>query len=227
MEKLLADAMKDPAALEYMEKMGHDINKAMDALSKMTPDEIEKQMSQAFGELTDSKMLDAIMGSPEQVLQTLEMTGMVGAEELAKMKADPAYFDSKMRESFGQVQKLFQDPEMAGYMTKALTDMTELFQKGGTLMEELEKLAGSGADLSDDTTIEKARKSLLEGSTLLSGGSKNPNPLLQKLLENEEMQSILQDTNKFRDSVKEGRKVLGLKEGGGGGLGVGAGIGEL
>lgn len=214
MEKMLEEAMKDPAAMEYMEKMGHDFTKAIDQLSKMTPEEIEKQMAEAFGALTNDKMLDAIVGSKEEVLQQLEMTGMIPPDELAKMKADPAYFDAKMRDSFGQMQSLFQDPEMAGYMSKAITSMTEMFQKGGTFMEELEKLmaatdggmGGGTGDWSDDTTIEKARQSLLAG-----GLNTNKNPLLQKLLDNEEMKSIVQDTNKFRESVREGQKVLGLK----------------
>ncbi|KAL7557749.1 hypothetical protein ACA910_006223 [Epithemia clementina (nom. ined.)] len=214
MAKLLEEAMKDPVAMEYMEKMGHDINKAMDQLSKMTPEEIEKQMSEAFGALTDDKMLEAIMGSKEEVLKQMELMGMIPADELAKMKADPAYFDAKMKESWSQMQTLFQNPEMAQYMTQALTSMTEMFQKGGTLMDELEKFAGSG-DLSDDKTIEEARRALLDGDLAAK------NPMLKKLLDNDEMKSILKDTKKFRESVKEGRKVLGLKDD------VGARIGEL
>ena len=214
MQKMMEDAMKDPAAMQYLEKMGHDIGSAMEQLSKMTPEELESSMKEAFSALTDDSMLDALMGSPEDVLKNLEMTGIIPADELAKMKADPDYFKAKMKESFGQMQNMFQDPEMAGYMTQALNGMTELFQNGGALMSELEKLVGSD-DLASAEKIEEARKALLEGDA--------SNPMLQQLMGNDEMKAMLQDPQKFRDAVQEGRRALGADKK----QKVGAGIGEL
>ena len=225
MAKFLEDAMKDPGAKEYLEKMGHDFGQAMDQLSKMTPEEMEKQMADVFGALTDDKMLDAIVGSKDDVLKQLEMTQMVPPDELVKMKADPEYFEQKMKESFGQMKDMFRDPQMAGYMSEALTGMSELFQQGGGIMKEIEQMVGPGG-LLDDTTIEDARNALLQGDFSASGGVNN-HPILKEMLEKEEFKALLQDTEKFRETIKEGRKVLGLGAAAGAARGVGAGIGEL
>mmetsp|Transcript_5663 Transcript_5663/g.7439 ORF Transcript_5663/g.7439 Transcript_5663/m.7439 type:complete len:282 (-) Transcript_5663:376-1221(-) len=211
MQKMLEEALKDPQAKEYLEKMGHNFEEAMDQLSKMSPDEMKKQMEDAMASLTDTNMIDNIVGQREEVLQQLEMTKTVPPEELVKMRADPAYFELKMRESFGQIKEMFNNPEMADYMAEAMQGMTEMFSASGELFSEIEKLVSSG-ELSDDSKIEEARLQLL-------GGDFANNPLLSEMLGKEEMMHIVNDPAKFREGVKEGQRALGL--------GVGAGVGEL
>eukprot|EP00523_Entomoneis_sp_CCMP467_P005484 CAMPEP_0168744244 /NCGR_PEP_ID=MMETSP0724-20121128/13991_1 /TAXON_ID=265536 /ORGANISM="Amphiprora sp., Strain CCMP467" /LENGTH=282 /DNA_ID=CAMNT_0008791897 /DNA_START=127 /DNA_END=975 /DNA_ORIENTATION=+ len=222
MQKMLEDAMKDPEAREYLEKMGHNFEDAMGKLSKMSPEEMKKSMGDAMASLTDSTVVDAIVGQREEVLKQLEMTKAVPAEELAKMKVDPAYFELKMRESFGQIKDMFDKPEMAEMMTQAMQGMTEMFSASGELMQEIEKLVSSG-ELTDDTKIEEARLQLLTGDF-------ENNPLLKEMLQKQEMLDIVKDPVKFRQGVKQGQQALGL--GGLGGQGAaaaarGAGMGEL
>jgi len=214
MQKMLEDAMKDPEAKKYLEQMGHNFEDAMEQLAKLSPDQMKKQMEDAMASLTDSSMVDTIVAQRDEVLKQLEMTKSVPAEELAKMKADPNYFELKMRESFGQIKDMFNKPEMAEYMTQAISGMTEMFSASGELMKEIEKLAESG-ELTDDSKIEEARLQLIKGDF-------DSNPLLKEMLEKDEMLEILQDPKKWREGIKEGQKALGL-----GGLGQGAGIGEL
>ena len=203
--------MKDPEAREYLESMGHNFEQAMEQLAKMSPDEMKKQMEDAMASLTDSSMIDAIVGQRDEVLKQLEMTKTVPAEELAKMKADPQYFELKMRESFGQIKDMFSNPEMAGYMTEAIKGMTEMFSASGELFQEIEKLASTG-EFTDDSKIEEARIQLLKGDFA-------NNPLLSEMLGKDEMMDIVKDPVKFRQGVKEGQRALGL--------GAGAGVGEL
>merc|ERR1712226_376529 len=117
----------------------------------------------------------------------------------------------KMRESFGQIKDMFSNPEMADYMTQAMTGMSEMYSSSGELMNEIQKLAASG-ELADDTKIEEARLNLLKGDI-------ENNPLLKEMLASDEMMEIVKDPVKFREGVKEGQAALGL--------GQGAGIGEL
>ena len=210
-QAMLEEAMKDPEAREYLESMGHNFEQAMEQLAKMSPDEMKKQMEDAMASLTDSSMIDAIVGQRDEVLKQLEMTKTVPAEELAKMKADPQYFELKMRESFGQIKDMFSNPEMAGYMTEAIKGMTEMFSASGELFQEIEKLASTG-EFTDDSKIEEARIQLLKGDFA-------NNPLLSEMLGKDEMMDIVKDPVKFRQGVKEGQRALGL--------GAGAGVGEL
>lgn len=211
MQKLMEEAMKNPEAQQYLEQMGHNFEEAMEKLSGMSPEEMKKQLEEAMSSLTDSSVFDSIVQEREAILKQLEMTKAVPPEELAKMKVDPEYFELKMRESFGEIKDLFSNPEMAEYMTKAISGMSEIFSSSSEFMKEVEKLVESG-ELSDNSKIEEARLQLLKGDMI------KENPLLKEMLGDEEMKKLVQDPEKFRENVLKGQKTL---------FGRGAGIGEL
>lgn len=198
--------MNDPETLKYLEQMGDQFGSAMEQLAKMSPEELEKQMEQAMKLLTGSDILDSVISQQDEILRTLEASGTVPPEELAKFKADPDYFELKMRESFDQMQGMFKDPEMVQAMTSAMTGMKELFGSSQALAGEMSKLL-EGGDLTDDDKLEEARLQLLSGDF----GS---NPLLEEMLKSDELKGVLKDPKKWRESVKEG--VAGMKGGFGG-----------
>jgi hypothetical protein len=192
MQDMWAEALKDPEAMKAFEQMGDQFGSAMEGLSKMTPEELQKQMEDAMKMLTDGDMVDTIVQNKDEILQQLELAGTVPPEELAKFKADPAYFELKMRESFDQMKDIFEDPEMMKTMTEAMGGMQELMNNPNMLSELL------GSELASDEKIEEARLELLSGD----------NEVLKGMFDTEEMQAILKDPVKFRETVKEGQEGM-------------------
>jgi hypothetical protein len=188
----MMEMMKDPETMKAMEQMGDQFAGAMDGLSKMSPEELMQQMEEAMKMLTDGDMVEALLGNKNDILKELESAGTVPPEELAKFKADPAYFELKMRESFSQMEDIFKDPEMMKTMTDAMSGMQEMMGDPDALASLM------GEALADDDKIEEARLELLRGD----------NPALSAMFDNAEMQEILKDPIKFRDQVKEGQKGM-------------------
>jgi hypothetical protein len=207
---LFADALNDPQTQQYLEQMGQQFGAAIEQLSQMSPEELEAQMQQAMNMLTQTDMVETVIQQRDEIIKSLEASGGVPPEELARYKTDPEYFELKMRESFEQMKGLMTDPEYVKTMTEAMGSMKELMSAQGGLFEELEALMGSG-DMNDDGKIEKARLELLSGKF-------NDNKLLKDMLDSDEMQELLNNPQAWRESVKEGSKNW---------AGRGAGVGEL
>lgn len=214
MQDLWKDAMNDPETMKQMEQMGDKFGEAMEELSKMTPEQLQQQMQDAMSMLTDGDMADQILGKKDEVLKSLEQTGMVSAEELAKFKEDPEYFELKMRESFGQMKDVFNDPEMIKGAMNMMQGIGGADGAGGDMMKEMAKAFTEGLDT--DEKIEEARLEILSNPELSS------NPMLKQMFDAPEFKEVLADPVKWRESVKEGRTAFAE-----GGLGAGAGVGEL
>jgi hypothetical protein len=197
MQDMWAEALNDPETMKAFEQMGDQFGAAMEGLSKMSPEQLQQQMEDAMKMLTDGDMVDTIVKNKEEILQQLELAGTVPPEELAKFKADPEYFELKMRESFGQMKDIFEDPEMLKTMTEAMGGMQELLDNPNMLTELM------GSELASDEKIEEARLELLSGE----------NPALTGMFDTDEMQAILKDPVKFREIVKEGQQdMMGMGE---------------
>lgn len=206
MQELWKNALNDPETMKQMESMGAKMGEAMEELSKMTPEQMQQQMQEAMEMLTNGDMTEQILGKKDEVLASLEASGMVSAEELAKFKADPKYFEEKMRESFGQMKDVFSDPKMI----QGAMDMMKGAGAGGSdMMQEMAKAFSEGLDT--DEKIEEARLEILSNPEL------SANPMLKQMFATDDFKEVLYDADKWRDSVKEGRKVFTQ----------GAGVGEL
>jgi hypothetical protein len=210
LRSMFADALQDPETQQYLEQMGQQFGAAIEQLSQMSPEQLEQQMQEAMKLLTQGDMVETVIQQREEIIKSLEASGGVPPEELARYKSDPAYFELKMRESFDQMKGLLTDPEYVKTMSEAMGGMKELLSAEGGLFNELEALMGSG-DLTDDSKIEKARLELLSGKF-------DDNKLLKDMIDTDEMQALLNNPKKWRDSVKEGSRNL---------VGRAAGVGEL
>jgi hypothetical protein len=102
LQELWQDAMKDPEAMKQFEQMGDTFKQAMEQMSKMSPEELQKQMQSVLGMLGENDILEGVLKKKDEIIAQLEATHAVPVEELAKYKADPEYFELKMRESFEQ-----------------------------------------------------------------------------------------------------------------------------
>ncbi|KAL3944531.1 MAG: hypothetical protein SGBAC_001399 [Bacillariaceae sp.] len=208
LEKLLGDV--DPSQLEDMAGLGDYFNEVMEMMGNMSPEELEKQMKDAMEMLSGGDMMAGMLDMQDEIIKTLEESGQVSAEELAKYKADPEYFEQKMKESFGQMQDLFSDPETLKAATAGIQGMTELFQNPDKLGEVFQTLMG---DFDNDEKIEEVRQQLLA----------NPDvgiPGLSEAFDTPEMKEMLSDPQKWREGVKEGKAMFGAGA-------AGAGVGEL
>ena len=208
-QEMFAGVFNDPEAMEAMAAMGQDMQKAMNDLAEMDPEDLQKQMNEVFELMTQGSMVDSIVDKKDEVLRSLEQSGMVSAEELQKYKEDPAYFEEQMRGAFDQMQGLFSDPDVLKNAADAMIAMQQAFSDPA--ITELTKLLEGG--LEDDDEIEEARLDLLANPDLAG------NPVLASLFADEgDFQDILRDPKKWRDSVKEGQGVF---------KGQTAGVGEL
>ncbi|CAJ1949518.1 unnamed protein product [Cylindrotheca closterium] len=208
LESLLGDI--DPSQLEQLAGIGEYFNEVMELMGDMSPEELEKQMKDAMEMLTGGDMMKGMMGMQDEIIKTMEESGQVSAEELAKYKADPEYFEQKMKESFGQMQELFNDPDTLKAATEGIKGMTDLYKNPEKLGEMFQTLMG---DFDNDEKIEEVRQQLLANPDLGIPG-------LSEAFETPEMKEMLSDPQKWREAVKEGKGMFGAGA-------AGAGVGEL
>jgi hypothetical protein len=208
MQDMWKQALSDPDTMQQLEALGDKFSDALDELSKMSPEQLQQQMQEAISMLTDGEMADTIISKKDEVLASLEKTGMVAPDELAKFKADPDYFELKMRESFDQMKGIFNDP-------KLMKAAAESMQNSQQMMQELSRAFTEGLD--SDEKIEEARLEILKNPEL------STNPMLQGMFQSEDFKEILNDPKRWKESVKEGQKAFtqGAK------FSQGAGVGEL
>lgn len=202
MQQLMADALKDPEMMQYMEQLSAN---AMAELENMTPEKIMETMEQ----ITSGDMIEKTLGQKDEVLATLEATGMVPPEEIARYKADPAAFEKDIKDAFNQMNDLFTNPEMVGSVMDMMKGMGSVMANPEAALGELAKVMAG--ELDDDDKIEEARLQLLQNPDLAGGA-------LSAIFDTDEMREILNDPEKWKQSVKEGQ---GMLLGGAGGAGVG------
>lgn len=216
-EQMLEKMMSDPETMKQMQELGEQFGEAIGALGDMSPDAIQNELKGVFDMFSDDSVVDSIVDKKDEVLESLATTGLVPPEELARFKSDPEYFEQKIKESFGQMKGLFDDPEML----KAASETMKNFGQGMS-DEGLQDLSSSIlSELNSDEKIEEARLQLLQDPDLAG------NPAMAELFQSEEMKELLSDPVKWRESIKEGRDVLTETFGGSAGKSEGAGVGEL
>lgn len=199
LQAMMEEVMKDPETMKQVNAIGEQFNQYLSELSKMDPGQLESQLEEAFKLLTNTDMVDTILGKKDEVLQSLQDTGLVPPEELIKYKTDPEYFEQQVKESFGQMKDIFSNPDMLKMAGETVTGLTkELFGKGG-MMDEFTNALN---DLSDDDKIEEARLKLLQDPDVAG------NPSLAAMFKSPEMKEVLQDPKKWRESVKQGQGIL-------------------
>jgi hypothetical protein len=159
--------------------------------------------------LQSGDMMESMRQYQGDILKTLEEAGQIDPEELAKYKTDPEYFEQKMKESFGQMQELFSDPEVLKQATESMQGLSDMFNNPGALDDMLGELL---KDFDDDEKIEEVRQLFLASPDL-------GHPALTEMFDTEEMKATLNDPVKWRETVKEGQGLLNR--------GAGAGVGEL
>lgn len=218
-EAMLEKMMSDPEMMQQMQQMGEQFGEALSSLGDMDPDQIQNELKGVFDMFDDASVMESIVDKQDEVLESLAATGLVPPEELAKFKADPKYFERKIKESFGQMKDLFDDPEMLAAASETMKNFGQ-----GLSGEGLQDLSSSLlSELSSDEKIEEARLQLLQDPELAG------NPALAELFQSGEMKELLQDPVKWREQIKEGRDLLTESFGGAGagGKSEGAGVGEL
>lgn len=187
----------DPKMLEEMAGLGDQLDLVMKMMAEMSPEELEKQMKDAMEMLQSGDMMKNMLEHQDDILTTLEQSGQIDPDELAKFKADPEYFEQKMKDSFEQMGALFSDPEMLKLATESMAGLGALYknpEKMNEMMAEMMK------EFSSDEKIEEVRQMLL--------GSPDDLGAYAEMFDNPEMKEILSDPQKWRETVKEGQKIF-------------------
>lgn len=191
---MLKSAMENPEYLKQMGGLGDQFGEALEQMMKMSPDELAVQLEAAMKMMTDSDIVDNIVGKKDEVIQSLEASGAVTPEELARYKTDPAYFELKMRESFEQMGDLLQNPEYIAKAAEVMKDMGKVMGDPDALSNVM-KIMGEG--MQDEGHVEDARQKFLAGDF---GGM----PGMKEMFDTPEMKAILKDPAKWKATVKEG-----------------------
>ena len=85
--------------------------------------------------------------SQDEILAMLEETGAVDAEELAKFKADPEYFEQKMKESMDQMKEMLGDPDLLANAAQGMKAAQEMYNNPDALND---MMANIMKELSDE-----------------------------------------------------------------------------
>jgi hypothetical protein len=208
--KMMGDI--DPKALEEMAGLGPQFDEVMKMMGEMTPEQLEQQMADAMQMLQSGDMMESMRQYQGDILKTLEEAGQIDPEELAKYKTDPEYFEQKMKESFGQMQELFSDPEVLKEASASMQGLSDMFNNPGAMDDMLGELL---KDFDDDEKIEEVRQLFLSNPEELGL------PGLSEMFDTEEMKAIVNDPVKWRENVKEGQGLLNRGAAAAGGAGVG------
>lgn len=214
LSKLMGDL--DPKMVEELAGLGEQFDEVMQLMASMSPEDLQKQMKDAMDMLKSGDMMKGMLENQDEIIKALEEAGQVDAEEIAKFKKDPEYFEQKMKESFDQMSSLFGDPDVLKMATESMQGLSELYNNPDALTDMMADLF---KDFDDDDKIEEVRQMYLNNPEL-------GNPALEELFAGEDMQEILKDPKKWRESVKEGQGLLNKGFAGGAGVG-GTGMGEL
>jgi hypothetical protein len=198
LQQLWANALDDPAAMDQMQQFGDQFGGAMEQMMKMSPEELQAEMEKALKMMTEGDIVDTILQQKEEVLKSLEASGTVSAEELEKYRTDPEYFELKMRESFDQMKDIFSNPEYVSKATEAMKNMQGLLSDPDSMADLAKTISG---EWQSDEKIEEARLEFLRGDF-------NSLPAFKEAFETDEMQEILKDPVKWRETVKEGFQDL-------------------
>jgi hypothetical protein len=195
MKKLWQGAIDNPEYANTIGALGEQYGDALEQMLKLSPEELSAQIESAMKLMTDGDIVENIVNEKDEVIKSLEASGLVPPEELAKYKADPAYFELKMRESFEQMGSLLQNPEYISKAAEVMQDMTKLMNDPDGLSTMMKSLMGGVTDIPDDTKIEETRVQFLSGEFP---------PGMEAMFATPDMQEILQDPIKWRETVKEG-----------------------
>lgn len=200
LQKMFAGAFDDPNTMDTLKQYGDQFGGVLEQMMQMSPDDLQKTMEDAMKLMTQGDIVDTVIGQKDTVLQTLESTGMVPPEELEKYKNDPEYFELKMRESFGQMKDLFTNPEYLNKATEAVQSMKDIMTDP-TKLTDLAKSLTDNLDWTSDEKLEEVRLQFLNGE--MSGI-----PGLDTIFQSDDMQAILQDPIKWKETVKDGLEDL-------------------
>lgn len=214
LQAMMAQAFEDPETLKYLEQMGSGMQDAFKEMANMDPEQLQKQMDEAIKMMTGGDMMESVMEKKDEVLANLEKTGLVSADELAKYKADPAYFEEQMRGAFDQMKGLFGDPELINSAAETMSGMKDMMSN--PVIKEMNEMMM--ADSVTDLQIEELRLKVLQDPTLM--GADGAGAMLGQMTED------IQDSDKWKAGILEGRKLI-KEMVGTGGMGAGAGVGEL
>lgn len=180
-----------------------DMDEVMKMMADMSPEELAKQMQDAMDLFSGDEMMANMLGNQGEILAMLEETGAVDAEELAKFKADPEYFEQKMKESMDQMKEMMADPDLLANAAQGMKAAQEMYKNPGALNDMMADIL---KDLSDED-IEEVRQMFVGGTA---------DPMMKELLnsvDTKDLDSILSDPIEWRKAVKEGLGVLGGGEG--------------
>merc|ERR1712050_570268 len=89
-------------------------------------EEMAAQMQEAMNLIGGDDYLEEAMKDPDALIQTLESSGMVTAEQLEEFKNDPEKLKTEMKTAMSQLKSLFNDPETiasAAEIAKGLSSM--------------------------------------------------------------------------------------------------------
>lgn len=181
------------------------LDEVMKMMAEMSPDELAKQMQDAMDLFGGDDMMANMIGQQDEILQMLEETGAVDAEELAKFKADPEYFEQKMKESMDQMKDLLADPSLLSNAAEGMKAAQEFYNNPDAIND---MMASVMKDLSDED---------IEGVRQMFVGEGAGDPMMKELLgsiDTAELEEALSDPIKWRKTVKEGLGMLGGEAGG-------------
>lgn len=197
---VVEESLKDPQMAEYFETMGQQMQEAMAQIQNMSPDQLQATLKDNIEKMTSPEMFDNILEHKDEVLQSLKENGLVSDDEIQQYLANPAKFQENIAEAFGEMQKIFQDPNSIEAMSDLMKSVSDVMNDPSVVMGSIN--AKLEEELQTDEQIEAAR---LE---LLNSPEKAGNIALAEMFQDESMREILEDPVKWRNQVLRGKQLL-------------------
>jgi len=141
--------------------------------------------------------------------------GMIDDGLIDEYIANPKKHKREIKKITDEMMAVFNDPEMMKEMIGMLSGMGEMLsdpeKMEAALLEIVSEFENWDADMGSDEKLEAARLEMLNNPDLAS------NPMLSSVFNTDEMQDILRDPKKWRETIQEGQQQMRR----------GGGVGEL
>lgn len=206
-QDMMAKAFENPEMMNALNAMGENVQKAMEEMAKMSPEQIQEQMQQAMQMMTSGDIMDSVVGKKDEVLANLKQTGLVSDEELAKYEADPEYFEQQMKGAFSQMEGLFSDPDIIKTATETMQGMQQAMSN--PIVTEMQQLLL--AEDASDLKIEELRLKVLQDKESLT-----ENALIGNMFSDADFAASLSSEAAFKVEFLKAREALQSVMGGGG-----------
>jgi len=175
---------------------------AFSAMADMDPDELVKQVQDAV----NTPEIQEMLKNPEQLLEGMRGTGFIDDSLIDDYVGNPRKYRREIKKITDELMSVLNDPSAMKDIIKMMSGVGDLLSDPAAMEAAMLEIADEfekwESDMTDTDKLEAARVEMLANPDLAS------NPALAGVFNTKEMQDILNDPEKWAETVQEGQRKM-------------------